>query len=94
MPVRDPSALRCSWRLAYTRRTLFRVWVKCRCLKQATLCEKLAASLARARGDNFFPALAAHLGEVIGASTALVCEAAANRRARTLGGLARRRGRA
>jgi len=47
--------------------------------------ERLAASLARARGDNFFPALAAHLGEVIGASAALVCEATANRRARTLG---------
>ncbi len=45
---------------------------------------KLASSLARARGDNFFPALAAHLGEAIGATTTLVCEAAANRRARTL----------
>jgi DNA-binding NtrC family response regulator len=47
--------------------------------------EMLAATLARARGDNFFPALAAHLGEVLGASQAMVCEAAANRRARTLG---------
>ncbi|HEU4778430.1 MAG TPA: sigma 54-interacting transcriptional regulator [Steroidobacteraceae bacterium] len=46
--------------------------------------ETLAASLARARGDNFFPALAAHLGEVLGAGEAMVCEAAANRRARTL----------
>jgi transcriptional regulator with GAF, ATPase, and Fis domain len=46
--------------------------------------EMLAASLARARGDNFFPALAAHLGEVLGANEAMVCEAAANRRARTL----------
>ncbi|HEU5137044.1 MAG TPA: sigma 54-interacting transcriptional regulator [Steroidobacteraceae bacterium] len=46
--------------------------------------EKLASSLARARGDNFFPALAAHLGAVLGATTALVCETAANRRARTL----------
>ena len=53
--------------------------------------EMLAASLARARGDNFFPALAAHLAGVLGASEAMVCEAAANRRARTLGGLAPRR---
>ncbi|HEY6123691.1 MAG TPA: sigma 54-interacting transcriptional regulator [Steroidobacteraceae bacterium] len=47
--------------------------------------ELLAASLTRARGDNFFPALAAHLGEVLGATQSMVCEAAANRRARTLG---------
>jgi len=47
--------------------------------------EMLAASLARARGDNFFPALAAHLAGVLGAGEAMVCEAAANRRARTLG---------
>ena len=46
--------------------------------------EMLAASLARARGDHFFPVLAGHLAEVCGASEALVCEAAANRRARTL----------
>jgi len=46
--------------------------------------ELLAASLVRARGDHFFPVLAAHLAEVSGASEALVCEAAANRRARTL----------
>ena len=46
--------------------------------------ETLAASLARARGDNFFPALAAHLAEVLGATEAMVCEAALNRRARTL----------
>jgi transcriptional regulator with GAF, ATPase, and Fis domain len=46
--------------------------------------EMLAASLARARGDHFFPALAAHLAVVLGASEAMVCEAAANRRARTL----------
>jgi transcriptional regulator with GAF, ATPase, and Fis domain len=46
--------------------------------------ELLAASLGRARGDNFFPALAAHLAEVLGANEAMVCEAAANRRARTL----------
>jgi transcriptional regulator with GAF, ATPase, and Fis domain len=46
--------------------------------------ELLAASLARARGDHFFPALAAHLAGVLGANEAMVCEAAANRRARTL----------
>ena len=46
--------------------------------------ESLAASLARARGDHFFPVLAAHLAGVLGASEALVCEAAPNRRARTL----------
>jgi transcriptional regulator with GAF, ATPase, and Fis domain len=46
--------------------------------------ENLAASLARARGDHFFPVVAAHLAEVTGGSEALVCEAAANRRARTL----------
>jgi transcriptional regulator with GAF, ATPase, and Fis domain len=46
--------------------------------------ELLAASLARARGDNFFPALTAHVAEALGASEAMVCEAAANRRARTL----------
>lgn len=46
--------------------------------------EMLAASLARARGDQFFPTLAAHLAAVLGASQAMVCEAAANRRARTL----------
>jgi transcriptional regulator with GAF, ATPase, and Fis domain len=46
--------------------------------------ELLAASLARARGDNFFPALAAHLALVLGANQAMVCEAAPNRRARTL----------
>ena len=46
--------------------------------------EQLAASLARARGDHFFPALAAHLAGVLGAAEAFVCEAAPNRRARTL----------
>jgi transcriptional regulator with GAF, ATPase, and Fis domain len=46
--------------------------------------ELLAASLARARGDNFFPALAAHLAEVLGAAEVMVCEAAASRKARTL----------
>jgi transcriptional regulator with GAF, ATPase, and Fis domain len=47
--------------------------------------ELLATSLARARGDNFFPELAAHLAGVLGATEALICEAAPNRRARTLG---------
>jgi len=46
--------------------------------------EMLAASLARARGDHFFPVLAAHLAGTLGATEALVCEAAPNRRARTL----------
>lgn len=46
--------------------------------------EMLAASLARARGDHFFPVLASHLAGVLGATEAMVCEAAANRRARTL----------
>jgi transcriptional regulator with GAF, ATPase, and Fis domain len=38
--------------------------------------EQLAASLARARGDNFFPELAAHLASVSGASEAIICEIA------------------
>jgi transcriptional regulator with GAF, ATPase, and Fis domain len=46
--------------------------------------ELLAASLARARGEDFFPVLAEHLGAVLGAREALVCEAAPARRARTL----------
>ena len=46
--------------------------------------ESLATSLGRARGDNFFPALTAHLALVLGANEAMVCEAATNRRARTL----------
>lgn len=46
--------------------------------------ELLAASLARARGEDFFPVLAEHLGTVLGAREAAVCEAAAARRARTL----------
>jgi transcriptional regulator with GAF, ATPase, and Fis domain len=52
--------------------------------ESADALELLAASLARARGDNFFPAIAAHLAETLGATEALVCEAAANRRARSL----------
>jgi transcriptional regulator with GAF, ATPase, and Fis domain len=46
--------------------------------------ELLAASLARARGEDFFPVLAEHLGVVLGAREASVCEAAPARRARTL----------
>jgi transcriptional regulator with GAF, ATPase, and Fis domain len=46
--------------------------------------EMLAASLARARGDHFFPVLAAHLAGALGATEAFVCEAAPSRRARTL----------
>jgi transcriptional regulator with GAF, ATPase, and Fis domain len=47
--------------------------------------EQLAASLARARGDNFFLELAAHLAGVLGATEALICEGAPNKRARSLG---------
>jgi len=46
--------------------------------------ELLAASLARARGEDFFPVLAEHLGAVLGARETSVCEAAVGRRARTL----------
>jgi len=46
--------------------------------------ELLAASLARARGEDFFPVLAEHLGVILGAREASICEAAAARRARTL----------
>jgi formate hydrogenlyase transcriptional activator len=46
--------------------------------------ELLAASLARARGEDFFPVLVEHLGAILGAREAAVCEAAAARRARTL----------
>ena len=46
--------------------------------------QMLAASLARARGEDFFPVLAEHLGATLGAREALICEAAPARRARTL----------
>ena len=46
--------------------------------------ELLAASLARARGDHFFPALATHLAAELDAVEVLICEAAPNRHARTL----------
>jgi transcriptional regulator with GAF, ATPase, and Fis domain len=45
----------------------------------------LAASLARARGDDFFPVLAAHLGVTLGARESSICEALPGRRVRTLG---------
>ena len=44
----------------------------------------LAASLARASGDDFFAVLAEHLGATLGAREALICEAAPARRARTV----------
>src|SRR5262245_37118359 len=46
--------------------------------------QMLAACLARARGEEFFPVLAEHLGVALGAREALICEAAPARRARTL----------
>ncbi|HTU65531.1 MAG TPA: sigma 54-interacting transcriptional regulator [Steroidobacteraceae bacterium] len=46
---------------------------------------RLAAGLAGARGDGFFPALAALLGDLLGARDARFCEAGPNHRARTLG---------
>src|SRR5688572_8245561 len=45
----------------------------------------LAASLARARGEDFFPVIAEHLGATLRAREASICEAATVRRARTLG---------
>jgi len=47
--------------------------------------ELLAASLVRARGDDFFPVLAQHLAGVLGAREAHICEALGGRRVRTLG---------
>ena len=47
--------------------------------------ESLAASLARARGEDFFPVLARHLAETLGAGEIIISEAATGRRARTLG---------
>jgi transcriptional regulator with GAF, ATPase, and Fis domain len=46
--------------------------------------ELLAASFARARSEDFFPVLAAHLGAILDARETLICEAAPLRRARTL----------
>jgi formate hydrogenlyase transcriptional activator len=44
----------------------------------------LAASFARARGEDFFPVLAEHLGVMLGAREASICEAAPARRVRTI----------
>ncbi len=44
----------------------------------------LATCLARARGEDFYPVLAEHLGATLGAREALICEAAPAQRARTL----------
>ena len=44
----------------------------------------LAASLARARGEEFFPVIAEHLGLALRPREVSICEAAAARRARTL----------
>jgi transcriptional regulator with GAF, ATPase, and Fis domain len=46
--------------------------------------ESLAASLARARGEDFFPSLVQHLVRVLDAREALIGEAAHGRRVRTL----------
>ncbi|HET9863306.1 MAG TPA: sigma 54-interacting transcriptional regulator [Steroidobacteraceae bacterium] len=46
--------------------------------------ELLAASFARARTEDFFPVLAAHLGAILDARETLITEAAPGRRARTL----------
>jgi hypothetical protein len=45
----------------------------------------LAATLASARGEDFFPVLAAHLGVTRGARESLICEAMPGRRARAPG---------
>jgi len=45
----------------------------------------LATCLARARGEDFFPVLAAHLGATLGARDTVICEALPGRRARALG---------
>lgn len=47
--------------------------------------QMLAASLVRARGEDFFPVLAAHLGATLGAREAMICEALPGRRTRALG---------
>jgi len=46
--------------------------------------ESLAASLARARGEDFFPVLVQHLARLLDAREALIGEAASGRRTRTL----------
>jgi len=47
--------------------------------------EALAASFARARGEDFFGVLAGHLASVLGARESRICEIIPGRRARTLG---------
>jgi DNA-binding NtrC family response regulator len=44
----------------------------------------LAASLARARGEDFFPVIAEHLGATLRARETAICEAASGGRVRTL----------
>ena len=44
----------------------------------------LAASLARARGEDFFPVIAEHLGATLRARETAICEAASDGRVRTL----------
>ena len=44
----------------------------------------LGASLARARGEEFFPVIAEHLGVALRPREVTICESAAARRARTL----------
>jgi len=44
----------------------------------------LASSLARARGEDFFPVIAAHLGATLRARETSICEAASGGRVRTL----------
>ena len=46
--------------------------------------EALAASLARARGEDFFAILARHLAGVVGARESMICEIIPGRRVRTL----------
>ncbi len=46
--------------------------------------ELLAASLARAHGEDFFPVLVQHFAGLVGAREAQVCEAVTSRRVRTL----------
>jgi transcriptional regulator with GAF, ATPase, and Fis domain len=69
---------------AYTRRTHWQERRSMAAVPPGEQLELLAASLARARGEDFFPVLAEHLGSVLGAREASVCEVAPARRARTL----------
>ena len=71
---------------AYTRRTHWKEHWSMAVMPPGEQLEFLAASLARARGEDFFPALAEYLGTILGSREAAICEAAAPRRARTLAG--------